>query len=155
MLAGGCADWKEQAEAAVSFLQASLPHHYDDEEASLFPLLRQRCLAEDGLESLLARLHAEHIEGNASARWLAQELSACLAAGRHPCASEVLTHRLKGFVQLERLHLALENAVLIPLARVRLTPGDLDEISSQMRCRRSKSACGLCPSGETPLTKIQ
>lgn len=135
-LAAGRPDWEEQADAAVAFLKTALPHHYDDEEASLFPRLRQRSLPEDGLESLLTRLHSEHIEGSALAKWLAEELSACLAESRPPAASKDVTTALEGFVQLERLHLALENAVLIPLARIRLTPDDLHVMSREMRARR-------------------
>ena len=44
-----------------------------------------------------------------------------------------------------RRHLAAENAILLPIARARLTPRDLKKLSRQMKMRR-----GLPPVAETP-----
>jgi iron-sulfur cluster repair protein YtfE (RIC family) len=137
-IAEGTAAEKAAASAALDYLETGLPLHYADEE-TLFPLLRQRCLPEDGIEAVLGRLRAEHIEGDASAKLLARALRASLAAGSPMLEQAELFSQLRSFVKLERLHLALENAVLIPLARVRLTPEDLASLSHSMRARRTST----------------
>lgn len=135
-LADGRTAGRDAAVVAAGYLKTALPLHYADEEADLFPALRQRCLPEDGLEAILTRLHQEHIEGDACATALVQDLSAWPAHGERSSISPAVAARLRSFVELELLHLALENAVLIPLARTRLAPADLTYIADRMLLRR-------------------
>ncbi|MGA7329749.1 MAG: hemerythrin domain-containing protein [Rhodomicrobium sp.] len=132
-----CTDWREAAKIAVDYLETAMPLHYADEETGLFPTLEDRCLPEDGLEALLTRLRAEHIEGDRSARRIMRDLRKCLRLDTQPHAHPKLPDRIASFVKLGRLHLALENAVLIPIARVRLKSRDLIRLSESMRLRRS------------------
>ena len=69
-------------------------------------------------------------------------LARCLDTGSELSAEDrqVLT-RFAGHV---RRHLAAENAILLPIARARLTRRDLQKLSQQMRTRR-----GLPPVAET------
>ena len=113
-----------------------MPLHYADEETGLFPILEERCQPEDGLESLSSRLRAEHIEGDRSAKQIVRDLRKCLREGTPPNAHRKLPDRIASFAKLERLHLALENAVLIPIARARLNARDLIHLSESMRLRR-------------------
>jgi hemerythrin-like domain-containing protein len=129
-------DWQEAAKIAVDYLKTAMPLHYADEDAGLFPILEECCLPEDGLEALLTRLREEHIEGDRSAKQIVRDLRKCLREGTQPHAHPKLPDRIASFVKLERLHLALENAVLIPLARARLNARDLIHLSESMRLRR-------------------
>ncbi len=141
--------------AIAGYLKTDLLLHYADEEVDLFPVLRQRCLPEDGLEAILARLHAEHIVGHSRAAALARDLSAWPALAGRPPIGSTLAADLTSFVTLERLHLALENAILIPLARARLTPADLDRIGERMRLRRLDSGAPQSGgNGETPIIAL-
>ncbi len=58
---------------------------------------------------------------------------------------EAQTSVLTRFASHVRRHLAAENAILLPIARARLTRRDLQNLSRQMRARR-----GLPPVAETP-----
>jgi hypothetical protein len=44
--------------ATINYLKTALPPHYAGKEADLFAFLRQRCLQEDRLAAILARLMA-------------------------------------------------------------------------------------------------
>ncbi|HMA14803.1 MAG: hemerythrin domain-containing protein [Bacteroidota bacterium] len=126
----------------LSFLKHDLSLHVQDEEEDLFPLLRRRCLPEDAIERVLAALTAEH----AADRLLAETMVSGLQHALRGKASVVSRTRLRAamrdFARNERRHLALENAVMLPLARRRLTDRDLTMLTVRMWWRRRPVALG-------------
>lgn len=126
----------EDIQATLGFLRRDLPLHIVDEEDDLFPLLRRRCQPEDELDLALGKLSADHRDDIDAVAQLVEVLEAALRQERpvsdDPQAQQLLT----AFVARERSHIALENAVVLPIARLRLTQEDLDLFSRRMAARR-------------------
>lgn len=123
----------------ASCLQYDLPLHHHDEEEALFPLLRKRALPEDGLEGILERLAAEHSSDNDFASEIAEALQT-LGQGGRPANPEMLGYMLRGFFERYRRHVLWENTLVMPLARARLTPEDLEELQSRMNENRRQAS---------------
>lgn len=120
----------------VDFLRHDLALHVLDEEEDLFPLLRRRCLPEDDVERVLGVLSADHRTDLDLARVIRTRLEACLDA-RSPASRDLeLKKALVAFAEQERRHVALENAVVLPIARLRLLPSDLETLSRRLAARR-------------------
>lgn len=117
--------------ALLMHIEIEMPMHTLDEDEDLFPLLRRRAAPEDRMDRLLARLDAEHD----SIKALAAEVRDIL---RGVLAGDMPGDRtpLHGFTSAYRRHMILENAVLLPLARARLTQADLADLRSRMAARR-------------------
>ncbi len=127
---------RDEAEEILTFLRQDMALHIIDEEEDLFPLLRRRCLPEDELGPLLGALSAEHRDDMEQTRTLSALLERALIAGQPP-GHDLETRRLfTDFALHERQHIALENAVILPIARLRLTPRDLHALSTRMAARR-------------------
>ncbi len=122
------------AAEALSHLEREMPIHMMDEEDDLFPLLRRRAEPDDEIEPTLSRLDRDHAKG----RLLTGEALPCLSrmaaggAGATPDERSALM-RLAAH---ERRHLIVENAIILPLARVRLTESDLRTLALRMAARR-------------------
>ncbi len=114
-----------EAAALKAHLEADLPRHEAFEEQHLFPLLRRRCRARDRIESIVARLYSEHALDETLVGYIADDL-ASIAAGFRLANSLRLSLNVKSFVASQRRHLAWENDMVVPLARRRLTPEDLE-----------------------------
>nr|WP_249139101.1 hemerythrin domain-containing protein [Actibacterium sp. MT2.3-13A] len=112
-------------------IEGELPLHMLDEDADLFPLLRRRALPEDDLDGFLQRLEAEHDEIARLEEAVVEGLQAVIAGGALPDPSA-----LHGFADANSRHMKLENAVILPLARARLTPDDLISLRLRMGARR-------------------
>lgn len=117
----------------ASFMAVDFAMHIADEEQSLFPILAQRRKPEDHLEAIIEVLHEEHAEDNALARIVAHVLSAAVVTGRIDMDGY---GALKAFASHVHEHISLEDGVLIPIARLRLTKTDLTSLSEAMRKRR-------------------
>ncbi|MFN4143388.1 hemerythrin domain-containing protein [Aestuariivirga sp.] len=115
----------------ASCLQFDLPLHHHDEEAALFPLLRERALPEDGLAQILDRLASEHASDNDFASEIAEALE-LLGQGGRPDNPDMLGYMLRGFFERYRRHVHWENTLVMPIARMRLTPEDLEQLSARM-----------------------
>lgn len=133
-LAGAAGFDRDIASAILRYLGRDFVRHVRDEELDLFPLLRARCLPEDEIEIVLARLNAEHKDEHRLAGDVEMQLRALLD-GDAPALDDVLRERLFQYARSLRRHLALENSVILPLARARLTPDDLAALSAAMRAR--------------------
>ena len=120
----------------ADFIRRDLPLHIIDEEEDFFPLLRRRCLAEDKIEEILGILSSDHKADMATAANVSQLLSRSLqeksALGLDQSAQRVL----RAFSDQERRHLALENAVILPIARLRFSDADLKALSDRLAARR-------------------
>jgi hemerythrin-like domain-containing protein len=127
----------------LGFVNEELSAHLQDDAEDLFPLLSRRCTAEDGIGHAIARICTDLEEASRLLPGLRAALARCLDTGSQLSTEDrqVLT-RFAGHV---RRHLAAENAILMPIARARLTRRDLQMLSSHMRSRR-----GLATVAEAP-----
>lgn len=123
----------------VDFLRFEAPIHIIDEEEDLFPLLRRRCLPEDELEGVLGVLSAEHKADGVLGKAVRDFLEHCLETRSAPGTSLAGRRDLAAFAAQERRHLALENAVVLPIARQRLTPEDLTGLARRLAARRGRA----------------
>lgn len=124
-----------EADMITAYLTRDLRQHHEDEDLDLYPALRRRALPEDGLGITLAQLGEEHRQGEAMADGIVETLSARPADDRvhiDIAASEAM----QAYAARELRHLALENGVVLALARIRLTRSDLKAISRAMKARR-------------------
>lgn len=128
---------RDQAACFHRFLASELPLHRADEEQDLFPILRRLALPEDGLAEVLARLSEDHAMREALVRTIDRGLSAVLCEGPDPIPLE---RRLCGlmltYAAMEARHLAVENAVVLAIAGVRLRKVELQALSAAMKARR-------------------
>lgn len=120
----------------IDFLRHELGRHLTDEEEDLFPLLRKRALPEDDVDQVLSRLCAEHKGDLAHGHAMRSHLERCLETRTAPGLDPAASLALDAFATQELRHLALENAVVLPLARLRLTARDLRGLSRGLAGRR-------------------
>lgn len=121
----------------LEFIRNDLTVHVLDEEEDIFPLLKQRCEADDKVEEVLSRLTIEHGVDRALSAQVQDVLRACLILRKAPSAIEGGADALRAFAQNELRHLALENAVVVPLARRRFSEEDLAFLSKRLLTRRA------------------
>ena len=132
MIADGEFD-RAGVQSLLAFLQEDFALHIGDEEVVLFPILRQRCLPEDNIDRILQRLQDEHREDES----ISDEAIEILKAGLNgQPLSALQKSRLRVFAEHILQHLALENGVLLPIARVRLNADDLKILADMLRSRR-------------------
>ncbi len=118
----------------MEFLSNELPLHLADEEEDLFPLLRRRCTPEDDIERAIARLTADHRHPDFDTPRMVEYLRQVYGSiGRLNSDARAAVARYASHV---RKHLVLENAIVLPLAHVRLTNRDLATLGSRMLKRR-------------------
>ncbi|MGI9411038.1 MAG: hemerythrin domain-containing protein [Hyphomicrobiaceae bacterium] len=123
------------AKEVVTYLKTDMVVHVIDEEQDLFPLIRRRAQEEDDIEEALGQLSGEHATEEDLAAAITEGLESALG-NPGEVLSDGLRQELKDFAQNERRHLALENATVMPLAKVRLTERDLKDLSARMAARR-------------------
>jgi iron-sulfur cluster repair protein YtfE (RIC family) len=125
---------RQEATAVLRFLNEELNVHLRDEAEFLFPLLARRCTAEDAIEGVIDRIRADQDEAMRLLPEVRAMLAGCLDRGADLTAKErAVLSRFAGHV---RRHLVAENAILLPIARARLTRADLRTLSKHMRTRR-------------------
>lgn len=117
----------------LAFLETDFALHIGDEELALFPMLREYCLPEDNVERILDRLEDEHREDEASVEMTMAILKESISSQR---IGENEKRRLRLFAEHIRQHLALENGVLLPIARVRLKERELSVLAEMFKARR-------------------
>ena len=124
--------WPEATALLLAYIETEIPDHIRDEEDALFPLLRRRCPPQDNIAAVLASLAADHRADIDLAAGVAAVLRDCLESSVPPCRDETHRARLHAFASHERHHLALENAVVLPIAKHRLSEADLSSISRRL-----------------------
>jgi hemerythrin-like domain-containing protein len=115
----------------MSFLSDELPLHLEDEETDLFPLLQARCSEEDEIDRLLKRLSTDHRHADFDT----PRITAILQ-GATPEIEPTACAALHRYADHARRHLILENAILLPFARLRLNAGDLSRLHAGTARRR-------------------
>ena len=132
-----CFDRERLAEF-LAFLRHDLALHIIDEEADLFPLLRRRAKPEDELEPVLERLSADHWLDSVNSVQVQEALERCLATGTPPARDAGAKALMVEFAARELRHLAVENAVVLPIARRRLSAKDLTRLARRLATRRER-----------------
>jgi iron-sulfur cluster repair protein YtfE (RIC family) len=127
---------------AIDFLRNEIPQHLTDEDEDLFPALRRRALPEDDLGPALELLAAEHSRNAVTRGVVLEALDSCLAAQGAPSADPALRSALESLARHELQHLAFENAVVLPIARLRLTAGDLKAMTARLAARHRGPGVG-------------
>ena len=122
--------------AALAFLQNDFGPHVIDEEEDLFPLLRQRAAPEDEINKVLDQLSEEHASDEADAKQIVTLLGKLKELRTEAGFSKKERELLKRFAANERQHLIVENAIVLPLARARLSDADKQELGMRMAARR-------------------
>lgn len=123
-----------EVESALSYLRNELPLHMQDEEEDLFPLLRLRCEPDDDIDRAIDRLTADHDGVRDRSPDVVAILAALEEVRRAMTPGETST--LARFGAETRRHLILENAIILPFARLRLTAADLAALRMSMMRRR-------------------
>lgn len=119
---------------AQAFLRHELPLHLMDEEQDLFPLMQSRCPEEDEIDQVIERLLSDHGHAGNDTPAILDILTALQADARGATPPEM--QMLIDYATHSRHHLIVENAIILPLARVRLTDRDLETLSLRMQQRR-------------------
>lgn len=122
----------------VDFLTEQLPLHLADEEIDLFPLMLERCDPEEEIKELIEKLEADHGHAMADAPAIASLIEAQKMGDE--AFSATACAQMTDFASHARRHLILENAIILPIARARLTSSDLNMMKEHMLQRRGKSA---------------
>jgi len=122
--------------AILEFLECDLPIHILDEEDDLFPLMRKRCEPNDHIENVLGFLSGEHAtdmhDASAVKCVIAKAISEKRGLGCYLESRSVIEQFCTGL----KGHIAVENAVVLPVARVRLTETDLRNLGRRLAARR-------------------
>jgi hemerythrin-like domain-containing protein len=116
-------------------LRFELPLHHRDEEHGLFPLIEQRALPGDNIHDILARLALEHATDESFSTELLESLDA-LSRGARLKNPDMVGYMLRSFFESYRRHIHWENAVVLPLARSRLSAEDLLRLEEAMNENR-------------------
>jgi len=117
-----------------AYLREEFPLHLADEDESLFPLMLRRCADEDEIGQVIAELAGNHAQTTREAADVVRDLG---------CYGDLTTdvpspkwQRVKDFARHVSRDLIVENAIILPLARVRLKTADLDVLRDAMMQRR-------------------
>jgi hemerythrin-like domain-containing protein len=117
--------------ALAAVLRVDLPIHHRSEEDVLFPLLELRAGADEMLTMVLARLRHEHALDEGYAEELGDLLDT-LSREARPANPDMVGYMLRGFFECYRRHVHLEQVVILPLARSRLTDADLQHLGDRL-----------------------
>lgn len=136
LIADGVINRKTIADA-IFFIKSDLALHILDEELSFFPALRASCDADDKIDEILEILAKEHREDETGSEALIEILQR-MTSGEAPSEDERAL--LRDFSDRLRHHLALENGVLLPIARTRMNEEALRAVGQSMAARRASGA---------------
>lgn len=119
-----------RVEFATTVLRTSVRRHIAIQTHLLFPVLRQRALESDEIKTLIGQITADNAADEVLAYDTADQLEAAVEK-RQAGKPDMLAYMLRGMFEGRRRHIAWEMSVLIPLARERLRPEDLDIVNDQ------------------------
>lgn len=118
------------------FLEVDMPLHIIDEEDDLFPLLRRRCEADDQIERVLGMLSGEHASDMHDATAVGDLIKQAIDEERGLAGFSKTEAVVPAFCLSQKRHIAVENAVVLPIARLRLTEADLVNLGQRLAARR-------------------
>jgi hemerythrin-like domain-containing protein len=126
---------RAEADMVVSYMSHDLPMHHDDEDMDLFPAVRRKSLATDDLGDVLTRLTEEHHLAKSSVAALIDALSQGEPSEPVRLSAKARNVML-AYAKSEQRHLAIENGIVMVIARRRLSANDIRRISRGMKARR-------------------
>lgn len=126
----------EMIGAVLNFMNSDFGPHVFDEEEGLFPLLRKRAEPEDDINKVLDQLSEEHLADEADSIEIIKSLEELFKKDGNAVLDDHTSKLFKRFAANERQHLIVENAIVLPLARVRLTQRDQYQLGKKMAARR-------------------
>jgi hemerythrin-like domain-containing protein len=144
---------REALEVALRYFRQAAPLHAADEEASLFPRLREQAQHGDAIAAqagaIMERLEADHdtadeqhaVIDEIGRRWLEQGALAAADATRLKAEARALR-------DFYTTHIAIEDRILFPLAGQLLAPEAIDKVVREMAARRGLYFDNL-PSGSS------
>lgn len=135
-IAASASVMREAMAQTLTFLRADLPLHVLNEEGDLFPMLRLRCAPEDDVDRVIAALSADHGRDVAVVTEIAGLIDEAVRLDRPIPHGSYAQQRLRDFAISQGEHIALEDAVVLPLARASLGPEDLAVLAERMAGRR-------------------
>jgi len=124
---------QETARRIFEFFNGAARQHHADEEQHVFPALIRN--GDDPLVQQILRLQEDH--GWIESDWL--ELAPqfeSIAAGYHWHNPDVLAASVPVFTALYHDHIALEESLIYPQAKARMSPRELAGIGREMAHRR-------------------
>ena len=122
-------------EAAVFFLANDFAVHLIDEEEDLYPLLRRRAKPDDDIAKVLEGLNQDKAPDRFDPETIVAAITNRQSDGDRQFDAET-SALVTRFAANEHRHLICENAILLPLARARLTPDDLRNLGRRIAARR-------------------
>jgi len=134
-IAGSDQPLPDDAKRVVSFLYGAFRLHLLDEEEDLFPLLRQRCEPEDEIDKIIGTLQSDHRHPLSDYSRITGILESTIIAGSAIGADN--QRILADYALRAHRHLSVENAIILPIARARLTSVDLRYLRQRMLQRRN------------------
>lgn len=134
VLASSAAPDAEKVTEVLTFLTHDLPLNIDDEREDLFPLLRRRCKPEDEIDKAIERLSTDYTHAAEDTPKVVAILEKLRVNDQRPTDEE--TSILRRYITHARRHLFLDNAIVLPFARLRLTHHDLQILRLRMMRRR-------------------
>lgn len=118
----------------IAFLEVDLGRHEADNEGAVFPALLLHCLPEDGIDALIERLAEDHKRAERGRDEVVRLVKSRLAGAELAPESAA---RLRSFSRHVRQQIALEDAILIPIARVRLDGDALRLLGLKLKARQA------------------
>jgi len=140
---GADAEAREAMARIHRYFSTAAPHHHEDEEHDLFPLLRGRDADLDGLIAELGREHRTLAGHWADLKPLLVQPERAVAEPRH--TAEVIAR----FVAAYLAHAEKENEHLLPRAAQLITAAEQQELGAAMAKRRGGPHGGTEPKPTT------
>ena len=117
---------------AISDLRVDLPRFFACESAVILPILRLAAHRDDDIETACRILTANHRLLSGGIREILPRLDAFRSA-EAPLGSDTwLVEQLHDLATRIRGHLALTAAVILPIARLRFKPADIDLLADEL-----------------------
>ena len=127
---------------ALEYFRTAAPRHTEDEEASLFPLLR--AIDDPRAKALMRdveRLEADHRKADAQHDRVHELVDDWLRRGQlSKLHAQELTELLQALRELYSAHIAQEDERVFPLAAQLLSQSQLDQVGEEMAARRGVEA---------------
>jgi hemerythrin-like domain-containing protein len=113
------------------YFSVSVPHHHQDEEQDLFPLLLASPQLTQDITALISKLKLEHFE--LEKLWLKFE---AVLKNTDLVTLAIMTNQARMLQQSYEQHIEQENALLLPAAEQLLKTAQLQRLAQQMKTRR-------------------
>lgn len=125
---------REAAADVLRYFDIAAPHHHEDEERHVFPLVLGAC-ADAAVCDAVRALQRQHDEMRSIWATLRGPLQA-LAGGNDAAFDAASRAAAAEFVALYRRHAAVEETLVFPFAAARLDEAALARIGAEMAARR-------------------